>query len=124
MIAVFFPRETDPCSRYRDSRSSYEKYNDIIVRFMIFLSFLQDGFIIPLVWQQSIQPVVASSTAAAGLEPVLPVSKTGVLTCYTKPQETMVRFELTLTVLQTVALPAWLHCHSVPGRIRTFTMRV
>lgn len=80
MIAVFFPRETDPCSRYRDSRSSYEKYNDIIVRFMIFLSFLQDALIILHIGQQSIQLQVASFTAAAGLEPALPASKAGVLT--------------------------------------------
>ena len=66
--------------------------------------------------KQSIQPVVASSTAAAGLEPVLPVSKTGVLTCYTKLQETTVRFELTLTELQSAALPSWLHCLKRPRK--------
>ena len=39
IIAVFFPHETNLCSKYRDSRSSNEKYNDIITRFMFLLSF-------------------------------------------------------------------------------------
>ena len=38
MSAVFFPHETDPRSRYRDSKSSYEN-NDIILQFIVF-SFL------------------------------------------------------------------------------------
>ena len=81
MIAVFFPHETDPCSIYRDSRSSYEN-NDIILQFMIFflsLSLRRSDYITVPVTVNTTAGCITPA-AAAGLEPAPPVSKTEVLT--------------------------------------------